>query len=557
MVRAGAATFLLDKREHEPGQQPSYFGEITVRWSAAEETVSPNVPSPQQDRTPMEIPDVVASEIDADVLSIIVLRGIELKSLDGTLVREPNVTVALGSLEAATGAASFTGQGPCNVVWNQEIRFLNYKDQITKTVEVLVSDQGHGISAGSFEIGGDEGFSVTPLTCQGKEILGHVLIKYRVFRHDPQTSWARHFREQAVETDKELSHEEQMTLRETQLQRESPRCADDEPLIDIAAEPMRNSPTWERSPSDGTEFEQSTPPRAAVEHEPFDEDARSGCTSEETNPCEPRACGSDRPSNPSEGTPEAVQHIAENENECHSAEQFESPDGASRLASVRPESPKFGSSTIASSPPETSAIIDEKRQHIEEQDPEPDKSSPPRPIFVFRARANPFGNVSLKIFTPREDNIEEPDRLEAKETAAEEENAVPVNGPKSESTLFGGEPTSWRTGASGTADDAFLKEVEARQLLVEELDVRLRNNQQYTKTKQTTIPQPWYPPGESKDETHIPKDRRESERRHLEAIHHLRMLSQITDPSRSSSIISKSMGIFSQNSRSQSSSNAL
>ncbi|CUF44180.1 Hypothetical protein, putative [Bodo saltans] len=170
----------------------------------------------------------------------------------------------------------------------------------------------------------------------------------------------------------------------------------------------------------------------------------------------------------------------------------------------------------------------------------------PRPKLVFRVRTGQDGRPQVAFYDPSTTTSTSatPTHLET-ETKHQQGDAdyveggivPPVNGPYH----FSSEGLQWSSHlhrvarTTGDTDDAIEDAdivKDPAQLLREELEIRNRMGgmrQHHLNRSALGKPfpaQPWYPPGESKDESHVPVSRRESQRKQLDAIVELTMKSR-------------------------------
>lgn len=447
------------------------------------------------------------SLLDHDVLSVIVVRGIDLRPNPGPETPEnslavPTARVTIGEVHATTlpatrrafstsrdvGALLLTSPGAPpprngNVVWNQEMCFVVRDPQaFPRVADVTVADHGEVVSYGVFSYecvpSNDGSFCVVPLTAvssarstssasparhtpksevpKGDGPVGHLLIRWKYYAHDEAAARARRTREAGAQPPEEEP-----------LQSESPRCtspAKEEPV----PEPVK--PSVERE-QERVQDEEEAEPTEEEEVQP------TALEQQDDEPAEPKP-------------PQFI---------------FSIRKGADGVPQFR---------------------VLPRSQHVAEE----------------MKRTDDFDTSPARGWsTPAEEGAPGPDGTTTSEGAA---NITPhTNGPQSSqnNNMYGSVISQWdheRSYGGQNLNDAGKRMQAAREQLQEELEVTFRSGRQrglLRNLKPAWVQAPWYPPGESKDETHVPMSRRESERRQLDAIVELMLKQRALEMERSKS----------------------
>jgi hypothetical protein len=420
-----------------------------------------------------------------------------------------------------------------------------------------------------------EGFEVVPLLQEGHMgALGHILVRWRYIAHDQLALQARNRgRSKSTETsandeDENQGHDDvgaadlgptatpvkqrlasaspsRTTEALSALRSSPPPTAQPSPRRVSAVSPQQQTPndsfaggSSPRRASPGASLHTSTPP-AVMQMSPRRRSVDS--------------CGAPSPMQALQLTEDdvAVQQGGGLVSPQHDeSEQVYRGSGGGAKSGVQRSADVAGASEPydrENEDREVEAVSSHAPLHSDDEDASPNTSvAAPEPRkLVFRVRTGEDGRPQVAFYDPATCSapaspIRTDTTMQQREEAANGEGVIPpLNGPYH----FTRDVSQWsselhrgaaapRGGAAATdcVDDADIVKDPA-QLLREELEVRNRlgsmKQPPFSRALGKVFPdQPWYPPGESKDELHVPASRRESQRKQLDAIVELTLKSR-------------------------------
>lgn len=606
----GTATYVLDTPRtdefcSERDGTAAPYGEVVVQWTVSVESSGGASDSAGNaaHRQPDFYDDTCAilathdssanthqAPLDHDILSVVVVRGIDLRKPSASRswgtekLVAPQVTIAVESLAATTPpvhpktSAPRPSQAPCNVVWNQELLFhLPNYSIFHGVVEVSLEERGEVVSVGEFGIrdriaalqqcldseGSAEGFEVVPLTQAGfTGSLGHVLVRWKYVRHNLTFARAEKWKSQGVqaspqrvhqEDDEEENKSECSPSSPSLMPRPHTRSAD-APLRRLSVE----SPRREEEPVEpsSTAWQHPDSPGASVMGVlvPAAEMSSAADTASATGHTAPPRNTQQSPSTATSRRAASITDADANEEAFEEIGKIEEDSDVASAATPTPwvtnETPVEDDAASAplvipsSSPRDAAAVASRQRTKQYDALPSVVGSMPEMPKLRFCIRPAPDGKPRVAFFESTDTAATAPQPAEMKATDHDsnttEPVVPPVNGPGVRTSSEVHEAHEWSSeivaaSAVGDVSVSILRdqEDEARRLIREELEVQYKAGRRGDSSliRRPFQPQPWYPPGESKDETHVPVSRRESERKQLDAIVELKLKSRFVHQS--------------------------
>ena len=550
MPRQGSAALVVYAMNADGSSTTNAAGEVSVSWGIKPVTARRSSPREEDPCVPTPPPEgehdgvaTIASQhvvapTDEASLIVKVLRGVDLRDAALKPLSSCRVLLVRGYEEGSTSCAVCPPESTmCNVRWSEDIVFSARPEEMTHqqggeeeeeegdVVDVNVIDADNNlISSGTMSVNQHEGMTAVEVF-SGETSLGHILLRY-VCVDAPKADKAvgtEEVQEESAGKDwtEVGAHPSPPKGEEEPLSAESPReVAAEDPLVD-------HSPTRRFSPRGSPKG--STTKRQQQSRDPSSPSAVTGA--EETTNEKSAAKDADAAAN--EVEPDASRRI---EDVFVADDDEEAAAGAARRveAEQMSESSRNGDAEASLPPPSKPESRSVTPQGAADDDDDAHRQvslQPARPPS-FRAVSTAAGSssrvVSIRFFPPTGPAPPE-ETINSDSTGVAERARPAENAPLSESSLYNGVASAWNDVPEIVmAADAQQREDESKHLLLEELDIDIRGGKRRQQNRRQPLPYPapWYPPGQSSVESHIPLSRRESERRLLDEITVLQILAQ-------------------------------